>query len=133
VDNPRLTARIPGVVNQPMRVVHATRPLDLQGRHLADALIYQSSPPEILDDLFKRGVIGVLVEGGAHTLSEFAPFADRLELFLAPRILGDGLPWITLTPKEDPLQEPPAWQLVKTRRHEEDIQLTYRRHIPLDF
>jgi len=101
-DDPELTARIPGVVNQPLRVVldpgnklsgrervfneraetrHVTGPIDLH---------------ELVAELFEAGHVGLLVEGGGATIGGFfrVGLVDRLELFLAPKLLGDGPGWV---------------------------------------
>jgi diaminohydroxyphosphoribosylaminopyrimidine deaminase/5-amino-6-(5-phosphoribosylamino)uracil reductase len=60
----------------------------------------------VLEDLGKRRIMSVLVEGGGQILGSAlaAGVADRLALFIAPRILGnsslgvfDGLPSRDLT------------------------------------
>lgn len=51
----------------------------------------------VLDELGRRGVRGVLVEGGADTATRFIDggLADKLTLFYAPKLLGaDGVPMI---------------------------------------
>lgn len=117
-DDPQLTARLPGVVNQPLRVVldpyarltgaervfrapgeswhvvlegHAQR-----AEHLpcpgADGTLDLG---ELLALLRDRGHVGVLVEGGATTLRAFidAGFSDEIHLFQAPITFGEGLRW----------------------------------------
>ena len=46
--------------------------------------------------LTKRGLLSLMVEGGAKTFSSFlrAGVADELVLFVAPRVLGQGISWI---------------------------------------
>ncbi|MDD5307300.1 MAG: bifunctional diaminohydroxyphosphoribosylaminopyrimidine deaminase/5-amino-6-(5-phosphoribosylamino)uracil reductase RibD [Deltaproteobacteria bacterium] len=53
-------------------------------------------PADLLSKLAARGVLSVLVEGGGRVHEAFltAGLADRLALFLAPRLLGGGLPWV---------------------------------------
>jgi len=101
-DNPRLTARVPGVVNQPIRVV-----LDPRNQLTGQELMFNGEAstrhitgpidlPTVLTDLFEAGVTGLLVEGGADTISRFlkAGLVNRIEAFVAPKILGDGPSWI---------------------------------------
>lgn len=47
-------------------------------------------------DLVQRGVHSLLVDGGAHVHRAFlaAGLADVLMLYLAPKALGGGLPWL---------------------------------------
>lgn len=49
----------------------------------------------LLDELFKLEIASILVEGGPRTASAFLRrgLVDRLYLFLAPKILGDGMSW----------------------------------------
>lgn len=102
LDDPQLTARIPGVVNQPLRVV-----LDPHARLKGTERVFDASAPTrhvtgpidlpaLLSDLYESGVKGLLVEGGAVTAASFvrANLVDRLELFLAPKVLGDGPSWL---------------------------------------
>jgi len=101
-DNPRLTIRDLDVRNQPLRIVldprnaldpaanvfdnaaetwHVTGPIDLSA---------------LMGRLAERGHTGLLVEGGGKTIASFiqARLADRLALFQAPVILGDGPAWV---------------------------------------
>lgn len=50
---------------------------------------------QILAALFQRGLRSLFVEAGGFTASSFLreKLADRLYLFLAPKILGQGLSW----------------------------------------
>lgn len=102
LDDPQLTARIPGVVNQPLRVV-----LDPQGKLKGTERVFDEAAPTrhvtgpidlptLLSDLYESGVKGLLVEGGALTAGSFlrAGLIDRLELFMAPKLLGDGPSWV---------------------------------------
>ncbi len=113
VDNPSLTARCEGVTNQPLRVVldphsrltgrehvftqegeswwcvsESTRP----GQTLVDPY----SLDALLELLFERGHSGLLVEGGGQTIRTFfeAGYLDRLEIFVAPKVFGAGVPWM---------------------------------------
>jgi len=130
-DDPELTARIPGVVNQPLRVVldpgnkltgrervfndraetlHVTGPIDLR------ALVAQ---------LYEAGHVGLLVEGGGVTIGGFfrAGLVDRLELFLAPKLLGDGPGWIQGLGLSD-LASAPELEVVRTSRIGADFRVS---------
>jgi diaminohydroxyphosphoribosylaminopyrimidine deaminase / 5-amino-6-(5-phosphoribosylamino)uracil reductase len=53
--------------------------------------------PDLLDKLARRGVTSLLVEGGAEVHQAFleAGLADRVLLFLAPKIVGgQGISWV---------------------------------------
>lgn len=116
LDDPRLTARIPGVVNPPLRVV-----LDPEGKIGSDTallsepgetlfVVREARRPdqwacpesedgfelaELLAELHRRGVRGLLVEGGARTWRAFwdRGLLDRIILIVAPRVFGKGLSW----------------------------------------
>lgn len=99
-DNPSLTVRLPAddpgyrsADNQPIRVVlgHAQ-----VGAAVLPALELQGELGEVLDELGSRGVLQVLVEGGATVAHAFhaAGLVDRYVLYLAPAFFGgdDGVP-----------------------------------------
>ena len=48
----------------------------------------------MLDDLYKRNIQSVLIEGGGFTITQFldSGFFDELHLYYAPKFLGSGLP-----------------------------------------
>lgn len=56
---------------------------------------------EGLRELGSYGIHAVLVEGGAatHSLLAAEDAIDRLELFIAPRLLGSGLPFMKFPPR----------------------------------
>jgi diaminohydroxyphosphoribosylaminopyrimidine deaminase/5-amino-6-(5-phosphoribosylamino)uracil reductase len=101
LDNPSLTVREFGVVNQPLRVVLDARgdlPLTLQIFSDGLATVHVKGGTgiaEVLEDLWSRGVRGVLVEGGGKTIGRFfdAGLVDEVELHVAPKILGGGRRW----------------------------------------
>lgn len=112
IDNPQLTARIPGVVNQPQRIVldpdrALTGDEDLfpgawrvVRRPAASDQEISLGPsfalPDLLTELKTRGLIGVLVEGGAHTVREFLrqDLVDELHVFSALKVFGEGRSWL---------------------------------------
>ncbi len=51
---------------------------------------------DLLDKLAARGVLSLLVEGGGSVHGSFAKasLADRFCLFIAPKLLGNGRPWV---------------------------------------
>jgi diaminohydroxyphosphoribosylaminopyrimidine deaminase/5-amino-6-(5-phosphoribosylamino)uracil reductase len=145
IDDPRLTVRLPGARNQPLRVV-----LDPQGRLGPEPRVFREpgeawhvvaagcerSPRHVpvaatetgldLADLLARlwaaGQTGLLVEGGAHTLRTFleAGLADRIDLFVAPVSFGAGLRWLADGP---PLEH--GFHLRSVRRLGPDLQLSW--------
>jgi diaminohydroxyphosphoribosylaminopyrimidine deaminase/5-amino-6-(5-phosphoribosylamino)uracil reductase len=124
-DDPRLTTRLPaGAGRDPLRVVldtdlqlPASRRLFRQ-RSTARTLVLHAARGErdlgprtdlqrcargpggldladVLARLAARGVVHLLVEGGAAVAASFlaAGLVDRLALVLAPKVLGAGLSW----------------------------------------
>jgi diaminohydroxyphosphoribosylaminopyrimidine deaminase / 5-amino-6-(5-phosphoribosylamino)uracil reductase len=107
VDKARLNVRVNQVQNQPLRIV-----LDQFSKLSEDLPIFDSTAPtwrvtagdavwlknrldvhKFLEELFQKGVHGVLIEGGAETLATFfeANVVDRILGYIAPKILGGGL------------------------------------------
>lgn len=89
-DDPALTVRLPsgeaeGV--EPLRVVLGEAPPEAR---LQPALELQGKPAEILDRLGARGVLQVLVEGGATVAHDFhhAGVVDRYVVYVAPALFG---------------------------------------------
>jgi diaminohydroxyphosphoribosylaminopyrimidine deaminase/5-amino-6-(5-phosphoribosylamino)uracil reductase len=94
VDDPALTVRLPvddpwfrGPDEQPLRVVLGTVP---SGAAVAPALELRGDPGTVLDELGRRGVLTVLVEGGATVAHAFhgSGLVDRYVLYLAPAFFG---------------------------------------------
>jgi riboflavin-specific deaminase-like protein len=58
---------------------------------------------EVLRQLHNRGLFGIFIEGGGLTVSAFleADLLDRLQITIAPLIMGSGRPGITLPVIED--------------------------------
>jgi diaminohydroxyphosphoribosylaminopyrimidine deaminase/5-amino-6-(5-phosphoribosylamino)uracil reductase len=87
-DDPQLTVRVePVPERQPLRVVLGEAP---PGARVQPALELSGSPSEILADLGGRGVLQLLVEGGARVAHEFhrAGLVDRYVLYVAPALAG---------------------------------------------
>jgi len=92
-DDPELTVRLPGVERQPLRVVLGDAP---RGARVHPCLEYRGELGALLDDLGERGVLQLLVEGGAHVAHDFVSqgLVDRYVAYLAPAVMGgdDGSP-----------------------------------------
>jgi diaminohydroxyphosphoribosylaminopyrimidine deaminase / 5-amino-6-(5-phosphoribosylamino)uracil reductase len=87
-DNPRLDARDVPVVSQPRRIAFGHGPLP-EGSELE----LRSGPlREELQALAEDGVQSLLLEGGPTLAAAFleADLVDKLLVFVAPRISGDG-------------------------------------------
>lgn len=85
-DDPSLTVRLAEGAD-PLRVVLGAAPA---GAKVHPALEVQGNLGEILDDLGRRGVVQLLVEGGAAVAHAFhaAGLVDRYVLYLAPALFG---------------------------------------------
>jgi diaminohydroxyphosphoribosylaminopyrimidine deaminase/5-amino-6-(5-phosphoribosylamino)uracil reductase len=98
-DDPELTVRLePGggattPTRQPLRVVLGSAPPDAK---VQPALELAADPEDVLDELGRRGVLQMLVEGGSTVAGELhrAGLVDRYVFYLAPALLGgdDGYP-----------------------------------------
>ena len=93
-DDPQLTVRDSDAGSrQPLRVVLGRAPA---GARVLPALELEGDPRAVLDELGRRGVLQLLVEGGAHVAAEFhrLSLVDRYVFYLAPVLLGgsDGVP-----------------------------------------
>jgi diaminohydroxyphosphoribosylaminopyrimidine deaminase/5-amino-6-(5-phosphoribosylamino)uracil reductase len=92
-DDPSLTVRLDGFDRQPLRVVlgHAAATAKVQ-----PCLEFQGDLVSMLEDLGERGVLQLLVEGGARVAHDFvaARLVDRYVAYVAPALLGgdDGSP-----------------------------------------
>jgi diaminohydroxyphosphoribosylaminopyrimidine deaminase / 5-amino-6-(5-phosphoribosylamino)uracil reductase len=93
-DDPSLTVRLPpddplfrGPDDQPLRVVLGRAPAAAAVR---PALEVGGDPVEVLEQLGGRGLVQVLVEGGATVAHEFHArgLVDRYVLYLAPALFG---------------------------------------------
>jgi diaminohydroxyphosphoribosylaminopyrimidine deaminase / 5-amino-6-(5-phosphoribosylamino)uracil reductase len=150
VDDPALTARLPGHPNEPVRIVldpervlgHDCRVFLEPGEvwHVTArdraaegdlALPFGSAGFDLamlLEELWARGVNGVLVEGGSQTLTSFlrAGLADRLELFVGNVVLGEGLAWAQGALAER-LEDAARWELRHARRLGRDLWVRYEK------
>ncbi len=133
-DDPRLTVRLPGVDVRPLRIV-----LDPSGRLGDDRRVFDGEAPTrrvtggvdlpgLVAELGREGRIGLLVEGGGRTIASFlrAGLADRIELFVAPKVLGAGPSWVEGLQAEA-LGDVPGFRLLALRRLGTDLRLTYGR------
>jgi diaminohydroxyphosphoribosylaminopyrimidine deaminase/5-amino-6-(5-phosphoribosylamino)uracil reductase len=98
-DDPELTVRFDDdpagarTGEQPLRVVLGRVP---EGAKVHPALELEGDLRDVLDELGRRGVLQLLVEGGATVAHDFhaAGLVDRYVLYLAPALFGgdDGRP-----------------------------------------
>ncbi len=91
-DDPALTVR-DAAGTDPLRVVLGEIP---PGSRVEPALIHTGEPEDLLYDLGKRGVVQLLVEGGARVAWLFHQrrLVDQYVIYYAPALLGgdDGVP-----------------------------------------
>jgi len=96
-DNPRLTARNGKNMKQPLRIVLSrSRKLPSDARLFTDrfaprTLVYAAQPiRKVLEDLGRRQITSVLVEGGGEVLGQAleARLIDKVQIYLAPMITG---------------------------------------------
>ena len=94
-DDPELTVRLDDGMErpQPLRVVLGSAPPDAR---VLPALELSGELKDVLSELGRRGVLELLVEGGATVAHDFhaAGLVDRYVLYLAPAFFGgdDGRP-----------------------------------------
>jgi diaminohydroxyphosphoribosylaminopyrimidine deaminase/5-amino-6-(5-phosphoribosylamino)uracil reductase len=91
-DDPELTVRdFPG--SDPIRVVLGRPP---EGAKVRAAVVHEGDPLPLLEDLGSRGVVQLLVEGGATVAGEWhrKGLVDQYVLYFAPALMGgeDGRP-----------------------------------------
>lgn len=55
----------------------------------AEVIASSTDPAAVLDELGRRGMLSLLVEGGPQVHRSFAPFADRVLAYVAPAFGGD--------------------------------------------
>lgn len=147
VDQPQLTARIPGVVNQPIPVVidpensldpscallqrpETVRFARLAGSRENDRVAAGANGEfdlrNAIRQLFEMGVIGVLVEGGPTTIDRFLAeeLVDEIHIFQAKLVFNEGLPGPT---PEKILKNFPNFRLMATRQWGEDAQTQWAK------
>jgi diaminohydroxyphosphoribosylaminopyrimidine deaminase/5-amino-6-(5-phosphoribosylamino)uracil reductase len=105
------------------------RPPPVEGiRHIRPA---RADAEYSLTDLMRRlpqeNIHSVLVEGGGATFTSFLRqgLADRLYLFVAPKLIGDGLPWYKAG-APDGLEAAPKLELLRAEKFGTDLMLTGR-------
>ena len=118
VDDPQLTARDVGAERQPRRLAfgHGSTELELRSGPLE----------EELRALADEGVQSLLLEGGPTLAQSFlrAGLVDKLMLFVAPRVAGDGA---RFAPE---LDEPVTLTRTTVERVGDDVLLTAYVHEP---
>ena len=80
----------------------------------------------VLDELGRRGVRGVLVEGGGETVGRFVRegLADKLTIFYAPKLLGAGGTPLMGSLAVEAVGEAPGFRVEGVERFGEDVAVT---------
>ncbi|MET9326963.1 bifunctional diaminohydroxyphosphoribosylaminopyrimidine deaminase/5-amino-6-(5-phosphoribosylamino)uracil reductase RibD [Tsukamurella sp. NPDC003166] len=132
-DDPALTARRPDGApypHQPTRIVLGERDLPAAARVLtgpgAVRHVRSRDPRAALEAA--GDAVNVQVEGGSTVLGAFfgAGLVDRVQAYIAPVLLGAGLPAITI-PGVDTLTDATRFHLASVDRLGEDVLLTLLR------
>jgi diaminohydroxyphosphoribosylaminopyrimidine deaminase / 5-amino-6-(5-phosphoribosylamino)uracil reductase len=123
-DDPSLTVRTqPAPERQPLRVVLGSVPTSAR---VAPALQLSGDLDAVLDELGERGVLQLLVEGGATVAHAFhsAGLVDRYVLYLAPALFGgdDALPMFA-GPGAPTMGELWRGRLVSVERFGDDLRV----------
>ncbi len=80
----------------------------------------------VLDELGRRGLRGVLVEGGGETVGRFVRqgLADKLTVFYAPKVLGAGGTPLMGSLVVDEVGRAPGFRVEGVERFGEDVAVT---------
>ncbi|MDR1997104.1 MAG: bifunctional diaminohydroxyphosphoribosylaminopyrimidine deaminase/5-amino-6-(5-phosphoribosylamino)uracil reductase RibD [Candidatus Margulisbacteria bacterium] len=99
LDNPRLNIRIPGVKKENYKIILGARGDFPSGTKLLKdpkaIFVKEKNLTKLLRNLYqKQGICSLLVEGGSAVNTAFlkAGLVDEWQLFIAPKLLGGGLP-----------------------------------------
>ncbi len=124
-DDPELTVRLPdrSTPRQPLRVVLGTAPAQAK---VHPALELSGHLEDVLTELGRRGVLQLLVEGGAGVARDFhaARLVDRYVFYVAPALFGgdDARP-IFSGPGAGTIDEVWRGKLVSVERLGEDLRV----------
>jgi diaminohydroxyphosphoribosylaminopyrimidine deaminase / 5-amino-6-(5-phosphoribosylamino)uracil reductase len=115
-DNPALTARDVGASRQPRRLAFGRGPLPEE----SELELRSGQLGEELAALAAEGVQTLLLEGGPTLAASFlaAGLVDKLMVFLAPRLAGDGPGPVAVLP------EPLSLRRLSCQEVGEDVLLT---------
>jgi diaminohydroxyphosphoribosylaminopyrimidine deaminase/5-amino-6-(5-phosphoribosylamino)uracil reductase len=130
-DDPSLTVRLPaGEADdiEPERIVLGTAPATAAVRPCTE----MSGPlADILDELGDRGIVQLMVEGGASVAGEFhrAGLVDRYVLYLAPALFGgDDARSLLAGPGAQTMADIWRGEIVEVRRLGSDLRIDLVPH-----
>lgn len=136
IDNPRLTIRpafAAGRRRMPVRVIlsasgKVSRRLRIfHDKRAPSWIITERDIRKLTGDLARRGIVHLLVEGGAMTARSFlkSGVVDDIQLFVSPKILGekalDGFGRMKLV---SPIQK--SWLLTRAKKFGPDMLLSFK-------
>jgi diaminohydroxyphosphoribosylaminopyrimidine deaminase/5-amino-6-(5-phosphoribosylamino)uracil reductase len=127
-DNPALTVRLPNEERhpddtEPLRVVLGSAPTDAA---VQPCLELSGDLGTILDDLGGRGVLQLMIEGGATVAKAFhdSGLVDRYVLYIAPAFFGgDNAQGLFAGPGADSINELWRGRIVDVARVGDDLRL----------
>lgn len=118
----------PAEIPKGIQIIRMTR--ENKDRESSNAKNRNLPLPLILQKLWEHGLKSIFVEGGAYTHSLFVQqnLADRLNLFLAPKLIGgqNGTPWTHFLGPIQSLQEGWALKRPKVRAIGNDLLISSR-------
>lgn len=125
-DDPSLTVRhVEG--RDPLRVVLGDAPAEAK---VQPAMSYRGDLGELLDQLGDKGVVQLLVEGGASVAHDFhaAGLVDRYVLYLAPALFGgDDARGVFAGPGADTIDDVWRGRIVSVERLGDDLRVELER------
>ncbi len=146
-DDPQLTVRVRGVHEQPVRIVldpscrlTGSERIFQESRSRTVWIVGDGNPlthpsqialniangefdlQEVLAVLWDQKLTSVLVEGGGKTIARFlnAGLVDRIDLFVAPKVFGDGPSWVSGLQAER-LADVRGWEFEEPRKVGQDL------------
>ncbi|MFA6024632.1 MAG: bifunctional diaminohydroxyphosphoribosylaminopyrimidine deaminase/5-amino-6-(5-phosphoribosylamino)uracil reductase RibD [Candidatus Gracilibacteria bacterium] len=122
-DDPHLGVRLVEG-NDPLRIIlKGKRALPKTAKIFRDdnvLILENQNIEDLLDTLYEKGIVSILVEGGSEVFTAFleSKKVDRVEVFQAPLVLGEkALPFAALT-------EPLAFERLNTTQVGQDFWIT---------